>query len=216
MSQTQKIAVVGLGKIGKAVATNLAHSNRQFIVADRQIEKAKEVSQALGKSAQAADIDAAVKQADIILLAIPFPAVATFFSQYSNSLSGKIIIDPSNPIVPDEKGGFKKVIGLNESAGQINAAALPSGARLVKAFGTLGVASLGSAAFQRPDKAVLFYAADDDSVDAEIDKFIRENGFEPVKIGGLDQSIRIEVFGDLHEFGALGKTVTLAGAKQVA
>ena len=32
-------------------------------------------------------------------------------------------------------------------------------------------------------------------------------------IGKIDQSIRIEVFGDLHEFGALGKTVSLAEAK---
>ena len=45
---------------------------------------------------------------------------------------------------------------------------------------------------------------------------IRDNGFEPVCIGGLDQSIRIEVFGDLHEFGALGKTVTVTEAKRVA
>jgi 8-hydroxy-5-deazaflavin:NADPH oxidoreductase len=31
---------------------------------------------------------------------------------------------------------------------------------------------------------------------------------EPLRIGEITQSIRIEVFGDLHEFGALGKTVT--------
>jgi len=35
-----------------------------------------------------------------------------------------------------------------------------------------------------------------------------------VRVGGLDQSIRIEVFGDLHEFGALGKTITLHEVNQ--
>ena len=61
---------------------------------------------------------------------------------------------------------------------------------------------------------MLFYAADDTGVNEEIDQLIRDNGFEPVHIGGIDQSIRIEVFGDLHEFGALGKTVTRQGAKE--
>ncbi|TAL42223.1 MAG: NADP oxidoreductase coenzyme F420-dependent, partial [Chitinophagaceae bacterium] len=35
-------------------------------------------------------------------------------------------------------------------------------------------------------------------------------------IGGIDQSVCIEVFGDLHEFGALGKTVTRSEVKQLA
>jgi hypothetical protein len=43
---------------------------------------------------------------------------------------------------------------------------------------------------------------------------IHDSGFDAVRIGGIDQSIRIEVFGDLHEFGALGKVVTLSEAKQ--
>lgn len=61
---------------------------------------------------------------------------------------------------------------------------------------------------------MLFYATDDISINADIEQLILHNGFEPVRVGGIDQSIRIEVFGDLHEFGALGKTVTLAEAKK--
>ena len=91
---------------------------------------------------------------------------------------------------------------------------LPENAKLAKALGTLGVASLAGAAFQKPETAVLFYATDDTSINADIEQLIRDNGFEPVRIGGIDQSIRIEVFGDLHEFGALGKTVTLQEAKE--
>jgi predicted dinucleotide-binding enzyme len=36
-------------------------------------------------------------------------------------------------------------------------------------------------------------------------KLLQNAGFDPLKVGGIDQSIRIEVFGDLHEFGALEK-----------
>ena len=94
----------------------------------------------------------------------------------------------------------------------MNAAILPTAAKLVKAFGTLGAATLANAAYQTPEKSVLFYATDDATVDAEVEQLIKDNGFDAVKVGGLDQSIRIEVFGDLHEFGALGKAVTAAEA----
>jgi hypothetical protein len=71
-----------------------------------------------------------------------------------------------------------------------------------------------AAAFQKPEQAVLFYATDDTGIDAEIEELIRDNGFAPIRVGGLDQSVRIEVFGDLHEFGALGKTVTPSEARE--
>ena len=41
---------------------------------------------------------------------------------------------------------------------------------------------------------------------------IRVAGFDPVQVGGLDQSVRIEMFGDLHEYGALGRVVTRSEA----
>ena len=177
------------------------------------IEKANKLSQKLGNLAQPWTIAAAIKEADIIVLAVWFDAIKELFNTYATELKGKIIVDPSNPIAPDEKGGFKKIIGENQSAGEILSSLLPKDAKLVKALGTLGAASLAKAAFQQPEKAVLFYATDDTSINTEIEELIRDNGFEPVRVGGIDQSIRIEVFGDLHEFGALGKTVTFSEAK---
>ncbi|MDX2045865.1 MAG: NAD(P)-binding domain-containing protein [Chitinophagaceae bacterium] len=216
MTQKSKVAVIGLGNIGTAVAANLVKGKRAIIVADRTIEKAKEISQKLGGLAQPMDIVAAIKEADIIVFAVWFSAIKELLHQYATELEGKIIVDPSNPIAPDEKGGFKKIIGENESAGEILSLLLPENAKLVKALGTLGVASLAGAAFQKPEPAVLFYATDNTSINADIEQLIRDNGFEPVRIGGIDQSIRIEVFGDMHEFGALGKTVTRNEVKQLA
>lgn len=213
MTTNQTVAVIGLGNIGQAVAANLSKSDRVFIAADRNVEKAKTYAEQLGVNAKPSDIASAVKGAGIVILSIPFEAIAGFLKDYEKDLEGKIIIDPSNPIAPDENGGFKKIIDANGSAGQINAAFLPNGAKLVKALGTLGAASLTEAAYQSPEKAVLFYASDDTSIDAEVENLIRDNGFQAVRIGGIDQSIRIEVFGDLHEFGALGKTVSLSEAK---
>jgi len=214
MIQKSKVAVIGLGNIGTAIATNLAKGNRSVIVADRTIEKANQLSQKLGSLVQPATIDDAIKQADIVVLAIYFDPIKEFFKTYATELQGKIIVDPSNPIALDENGGFKKIIGSDESAGKILSTLLPTDAKLAKALGTLGAASLANASFQIPEKAVEFYTTDDNSINNEIEELIRDNGFEPLRIGGLDQSIRIEVFGDLHEFGALGKTVTLSEAQQ--
>ncbi len=214
MIQKSKVAVIGLGNIGTAVVTNLVKGNRSVIIADKTFEKATNLAQKLGNLAQPATIADAIKQADIVVLAIYFDPIKEFFKTYATELEGKIIVDPSNPIAPDENGGFKKIIGADESAGEILSSLLPKDAKLAKALGTLGAASLASAAFQTPEKAVQFYATDDTSINAEIEDLIRDNGFEPLRIGNLNQSIRIEVFGDLHEFGALGKAVTLSEAQQ--
>lgn len=215
MIQKSKVAVIGLGNIGAAVATNLVRGNRSVILADKTFEKANALSQKLGSLTHAATIADAVKEADIVVLAIYFDPIKDFLKTYATALEGKIIVDPSNPIAPDENGGFKKIIGEDESAGQLLSALVPNGAELVKALGTLGAATLASASFQTPEKAVEFYATDNSSINAEIEELIRDNGFEPLRVGTLNQSIRIEVFGDLHEFGALGKAVTLNEAKLV-
>ena len=76
----------------------------------------------------------------------------------------------------------------------------------------LSAPSLAAAARREPDRAVLFYAADDGAAGDLVAGLIRGAGFDPVRVGGLDQSIRLEMFGDLHEYGALGRVVTRAEA----
>lgn len=209
-----KVAVIGLGNIGKVVATNLVKGKREVILADKTFTKAKELAQSLGALAQPAEIRNAIQSADIIVLAVYFASIKEIFIQYSSELKGKIIIDPSNPIAPDENGGFKKIIGAKESSGQILSTLLPENAKLAKALGSLGAATLEKAAFSYP-KNVLFYATDDNSINFEIDALIADSGYEPLRIGNLAKSIEIEVFGSLHEFGALGKAVSLEEATSI-
>lgn len=215
MTTTSKVAVIGLGSIGKIVAQNFVRGNRPVIIASRKLEDATALAQELGTLATPSEIGEAIKNADIIVLSVWFKTQKELFDQYASELNGKIIVDPSNPIALDKNGGFKKIIGEQESAGQLNATILPQGATLVKAFGTLGASSLANVAFQTPEKSVLFYATDDATVDTEVEQLIHDNGFDALKVGGLDQSIRIEAFGDLHEFGKLGKTVTLEEARNL-
>jgi len=136
MTQKLKVAVIGTGHIGAAIAANLVKANRSFIIADRKIEKARGIAENSGSLAQPMDIPAAIREADIIVFAVWFDAIKELLKTHASALDGKIIIDPSNPIAPDAKGGFKKTIGENESAGEIISSILPQNAKLAKALGT--------------------------------------------------------------------------------
>jgi predicted dinucleotide-binding enzyme len=209
-----KVAIIGLGKIGEAIASNLVKGNHPVVLASRDLEKATLLAAKLGNLAVAEETAVAIKGADVVIPAIYFDRLQEFLKTYSALLVGKIVIDVSNPIAPDGKGGFKKIIGEQESAGKILSGLMPKNAILVKAFGTLGVGSLKSAAFSEPERKLLFYASDSTNSNSQIEELITTSGFEPYHVGSLDQSIRMEVFGDLHEFGGLGKAVTRKEFKQ--
>ena len=203
-----KTAIIGLGNIGKQVALNLIAGGQQVIVADHGATKAQAFAKESGGMAKAASVAAAIDDAEVIVFAIYFDAIKSTLTEFRSRLSGKIIVDPSNPIAPDGSGGFKKTISADQSSGLILAGLLPPGAKLVKAFGTLGAGSLKSGARRFPDPAVLFYASDDRNAGNAVAELITASGFAPVRVGGIKDSIRIEVFGDLHEFGKLGKLVS--------
>lgn len=214
-NQKTKVAIIGLGNIGRAIAINLVKGNHAVILSSREIERAKSLASELGILATAEEIAQAIKDADIIIPAIYFDKIKEFLGQYATELKGKIVVDVSNPIAPDGNGGFKKIIDKDASAGQTLLALTPNDTGFVKAFGTLGAGSLSGDAFAEPERKVLFYASDSINSNNQIEELITDSGFNPFHIGGINQSVRIEVFGDLHEFGALGKTITLEEAKNV-
>ena len=91
----------------------MTNGNRAVIVAARDFSKAQNLAQELGKFTQPMEIEAALQEADILVLAIWFADIQEFLTQYASQLEGKIIGYPDNPIAPDEKGGFVKTIGAN-------------------------------------------------------------------------------------------------------
>ena len=73
------------------------------------------------------------------------------------------------------------------------------GVGLAIAFGTMSADVFESSSNRSPELAVLFYATDDDRAGKEVERLIRTAGFVPVKVGGIEQSSRLEVGGDLHD-----------------
>ena len=206
------VAIIGIGNLGTRLAANFATGGQDFLLAGRDQEAARKLAADLNGHAEVVSVDEAVDRAGVLVIAVWLDAFEQLIAQYGERLAGKVIVDPTNPVGPDSDGSYRKVIPEQESSGQILAGLLPAGARLVKAFGTLSAPTLSAAARQEPERAVLFYAADDTAAGDLVAGLIRAAGYEPVRVGGLDQSIRIEMFGDLHEYGALGRVVTRSEA----
>ena len=206
------VAIIGTGNIGSRLAANFAAGGQDFLLADRDQDAARKLASGLGGHAEVVSVDQAVDRAGVLVPAVWLDDFKQFIAQYGERLAGKVIVDPTNPVGPDGEGGYRKVIGEQESSGQILAGLLPAGARLVKAFGTLSAPTLSAVARREPERAVQFYATDDNDAGDLVAELIRADGYEPVRVGGLDQSIRIEMFGDLHEYGALGRAVTKSEA----
>jgi len=207
-------AIIGVGKIGTIVARNLVRGGERVILANRDKTKADKLAIELGDHASSAEVADAITQSDVVVLAIWLDVMKMFIPEFGEKLVGKIVVDPSNPVGPDGKGGIKRTLPADQSSGQIIAHMLPNAAKFVKAFGTLSADSLASAARRTPERAVLFYATDDAAAGETVARLITAAGFDPVKVGGADQSIRIEVGGDLAQFGGLnGKLLTAAEAE---
>jgi predicted dinucleotide-binding enzyme len=210
-------AIVGVGNIGKQVARHLVNGGERVVLAARDDSDAAALAKDLGALASAAPVRRAVAQADVVVFAVWFDTIKELIAEHADLLEGKVVVDPSNPIKPDGKGGFVRTLPEGQSAGSVIAGLLPAGAHFVKAFGTLGAESLGSSANRSPRRAVLFYTTGDDQAAAAVERLISAAGFEPVKAGGVKDAVRIELTGgDLHQFGGLNGKLLDADEAQAA
>jgi len=202
-------AVIGIGHIGEPLARQLAAAGERLILAADHTPKANALAKELGPLATAAPVRKAIADADVVVFAVPFETSKQLIRDNSDLLPDKVVIDPSNAIQPDGNGGFMRALPEGQSAGAAIAALLPPRSHFVKAFGTLSAGSLVAGANRKPARAVLFYATDDPRAALAAERLIAAAGFDPVKVGDVRSSARIEAFGDLHELGGLrGKLLT--------
>jgi 8-hydroxy-5-deazaflavin:NADPH oxidoreductase len=192
-------AIIGAGGIGSAIARELASGGESLRLASADQESARTLAAKIGPAAvAAADNRDALPSADAIVLALRFTVLKGVIGEIADQLAGKLVVVPSNPVSADAHGNITRVLPDGQSSGKVVAEWLPAGARLAMAFGTLPADLLESSSNQSPNRAVLFYATDDDQAAQEVERLIAAAGFEPVKAGGLEQSSRLEVGGDLH------------------
>jgi 8-hydroxy-5-deazaflavin:NADPH oxidoreductase len=193
-------AIIGTGGIGSVIARRLAAGGQTLRLSSANKESARTLAAQIGRAAVVADDNGdAVQGADAVVLALRFTVLQGVIAELAGPLAGKLVVVPSNPLTTDPQGNVVRVLPPGQSSGKVVAGWLPAGARLAMAFGTMSAGLLESAGHRSPEQAVLFYVTDDDRAGEEVERLIRAAGFQPVKAGGIEQSGRLEVGGDLHD-----------------
>jgi 8-hydroxy-5-deazaflavin:NADPH oxidoreductase len=90
-----RIAVLGAGHIGSTVGRLWHAAGHEVTFAARDVADAQALAEDLGERAHAATVDDAVTAADVVLVAVPGPAVADVLTAV-DSLDGTVIIDAAN------------------------------------------------------------------------------------------------------------------------
>jgi predicted dinucleotide-binding enzyme len=193
-------AIIGTGGIGSAIARLLSSGGETLRLASADPESARQLAAQIGPAAfVAADNGDALQGADGVVLALRFTVLKGVLDEISDALTDKLVVVPSNPVTSDARGNVSRILPAGQSSGQVVAGWLPKEVRLAMTFGTMSAGLLESSANRSPEHAVLFYAADDDRAGGQVVRLIRTAGFEAVNVGGLEQTDRLEVGGDLHD-----------------
>jgi 8-hydroxy-5-deazaflavin:NADPH oxidoreductase len=208
-------AVIGTGGIGSVIARELASGGETLRLSSADHESARTLAAEIGRAAvAAADNRDALQGTDDVVLALRFTALKGAINEIAGSLTDKLVVVPSNPVGIDAHGNVSRLLPEGQSSGEVVAGWLPAGAQLAMAFGTLSADLFESSSNRSPEPAALFYVADDDRAAEKVERLIRTAGFEPVRVGGIEQSGRLEVGGDLHDLvvGAAEARSLISGA----
>ena len=181
------VLVIGAGNMGSALVKQLALAGHRVSVTARDAAKAQTVA-AAHPGVVAVTASGAAAAADIVVLATAYgDAVAA--AKSVGDLSGKTVIDISNPLTADYMG---LTIGHSTSAGEEIARALP-GAHVVKAFNTVFAQVLATGAdFGSGHVVPVYYAGDDGEAKARVKALIDSLGFAAVDAGGLRNARYLE------------------------
>lgn len=215
-----RIAIVGAGHIGGNLARLFRQAGHEVRVSFAQNQrKLHQLADGIGATA-AAPADA-VRDAEVVVVSVPWAVVDTALTQAGGpgALAGKLIIDTTNQF--GQVDGHFGVLDLGgRSAAATNAEKAPD-AQWVKAFNTLTAGFQASAAGRTgPDRVVMFYATDHDDAAPAVEALINDAGFDPVRTGTLARSDvgHQEAKGDLygeefHRADALAAVTRLRGTE---
>jgi predicted dinucleotide-binding enzyme len=183
-----KVGIIGAGGIGQAFAKQVAKTDYEVLISNsRGPESLTAVAEQLGGNTKAVTIEEAA-QADIVFLSVTWNKLEEVIRALP-SFAGRIVIDPTNPILP----GFKTAELYGKTSSELVADLLP-GAKLVKAFNTLPTALLGADPQEAGGNRVVFYAGDDAEAKKVVGELITKAGFAGIDLGGLVEGGKLQTY----------------------
>lgn len=181
-----KIAIIGAGNVGTALATSFVWAGHDVVIASRDPEDAGGAAASSGARAVSSNADAA-GSAELVVLAIPFTSAPDVATEIAAAVTGKTVVDVSNRMSYGPNG--PEMDTTNSNAEEL-AKLLPD-AHIVKAFNTLFASRQGA---QLASELQLdgFVAGDDASAKAQVIELIRSIGLSPVDVGPLVRARQLE------------------------
>jgi predicted dinucleotide-binding enzyme len=191
------IAIIGAGNVGGTLGARWAQGGHRvaFGVRDVRDPKSQELLKAAGPNARIASVGEAAAGAAVVLLATPWANTEEALRS-AGPVSGKVLIDATNPI-PLGPGMLKEglLVG-HKTSGAEQVASWAGGARVVKAFNTVGWPVMARPRLgARP--ASMLICGDDDAAKADVRRLSDELGFETVDVGPLAVARLLEPYGML-------------------
>lgn len=181
-----KIGVIGSGRLGSAVGKLWVKSGHEVLFSSRHPDELRGMVAELGSSARAGTPGEAIAFGNAIFLAIPYKAYPQFSHDYSKALAGKIVLDAGNATVA--RDGQELMNEVQQNGIGLTSAKYFPGARLVRAFNTLGSGVIAREANREGSRIAIPIAGDDKDAVAAASALVRDAGFDPVVVGGLDRA----------------------------
>ncbi|MGI9270300.1 MAG: NADPH-dependent F420 reductase [Woeseiaceae bacterium] len=182
------IAVIGTGNVGAALGPEFAAQGNAIVYGSRDpfSDKVTELVTRTGDGASATTSAEAVVGADIVVLAVPGLMVEEITNGLGD-LSGKIVIDPTNPLARGE-GGLS--FAVETSNAEIIQAAAP-GAYVVKAFNTLNWQQMVEPATSGGPISIPL-AGNSDAAKARVAELVEGMGLEAIDVGPVEHAHWVE------------------------
>ena len=183
IGQTIRIGIVGSGNVGSALGRVWAKAGHEVMFSSRDIDHDKQLAAQIGARARAGTPQQAASFGDVVVMSVPYRALPELGKSLGSVLKGKIVIDTCNPF-PGRDGNIAN--WAREKGPGLASAELLPGARIVRAFNAIGAARMGTA-HETPGRIGMPIAGDDQDAIALASRLIRDIGYEPVLIGGLER-----------------------------
>jgi len=183
-----KIGIIGAGNVGGTLGRAWAAKGHAVVFGARDPRgpKVQELVKATAGTARAATPAEAAAHGEVVLLATPW-AAAQAALRGAGDLTGKILIDATNPLRPDLSG---LTLGHTTSAAEEVARWAP-GAKVVKAFNTIGAQHMANPRFGTQSASMLI-CGDDAAAKKAVLALAEVLGFDPVDAGPLTQARLLE------------------------
>jgi 8-hydroxy-5-deazaflavin:NADPH oxidoreductase len=198
------ITVIGTGNMGQAIAGIAAKGGASVQVLARDIEKAGTAAATVG--ATSGVVGDAIS-GEIVVLAVPYPALAELAKTYGDQFANKVIVDITNPV---DFATFDGLVVPSDSSAASELAALVPGAKVVKAFNTNFAVTLASGELGGTPTVVQI-AGDDDAAKKLLADVVTGAGLVVADAGALKRARELEALGFLQMVLAVREQIGWTG-----